>query len=490
MKKMIVPILIILLSSNVLLSHSSPEFETYFSNHTMRIDYFHTGDSKQEFISIDKIYKQNIWAGNPNHLLDHFNNGRYYIKVFNAANQNLIFSKGFDSYFGEYKTTALAAKGIKKTFHETALIPYPKNKVLFTLEFRNRENRLLRLFSQEIDPSSIDIIREILMPGIKIFPIIENGNPHKKVDLAVIAEGYSSQEEEKVKNDLKRVAKIFFSQEPYRSYKNHFNILGIFFPSPESGCDEPRRGIFKKTAVDATFNSLGSERYLLTENNKILRDIAAHVPYDSLLIMINQKRYGGGGIYNFYCTFTIDNQWHPYLLLHEFGHSFAGLADEYYTSSVAYNDFYPRGIEPLEPNITALLKPEKLKWKHLISKGIQIPTPWKKETFDKISQDYQKIRSEINREIASKVREGAPEKEINKIKERSKKLSQENAQKITTYLIKSPFKGKIGAFMGAGYSSKGLYRPMIDCIMFTRGKKPYCKICNGAVIRIIKYYSD
>jgi len=472
----------------VALSQSSPEFDLYFSDHTMRIDYFHTGDNKQEFITIDKIFKQGPWAGNPKHLIDNFNNGRYYIKIFDTTSGKLIYSKGFDSYFGEYKTTTRAGKGIKKTFHETALIPYPKNTIRFTLEIRDRKNQLHSLFSKEIKPSSIEIIQESLITNVKVFPIIHNGDPHQKVDLVFIAEGYSSQEEDKVKNDFNRVSQIFFSQEPYKSYKNHFNISGIFFPSPESGCDEPRRGIYKKTAVDSTFNSLGSERYLLTESNKTLRDIAAHVPYDAVLIMINQKRYGGGGIYNFYCTFTIDNQWHPYLLLHEFGHSFAGLADEYYTSSVAYNDFYPRGIEPIEPNITALLETEELKWKHLVSKGIQIPTPWKKENFDKMSREYQKIRREINLEIAAKVRGGAPE--IEKIKQRSNKLSLENSQKIAIYLNKSSFKGKIGAFMGAGYSSQGLYRPMIDCIMFTRGQKPYCTVCSEAIIRVIKHYSD
>jgi hypothetical protein len=211
---------------------------------------------------------------------------------------------------------------------------------------RNRENILQPLFSQEVDPSSVSIIKENLDKNVKVFKILESGTPHEKVDVAFVAEGYTSEEEKKVEADLKRFTEVFFSHEPYKTYKDRFNIYGVFKPSGESGCDEPRPGIFKNTALNATFNSLGSERYLLTEDNKSLRDIAAHVPYDSLFIMINHKRYGGGGIYNLYCTFTVDNQWYEYLFLHEFGHSFAGLADEYYTSSVAYNEFYPRGVEP------------------------------------------------------------------------------------------------------------------------------------------------
>jgi len=264
----------------------------------------------------------------------------------------------------------------------------------------------------------------------------------------------------------------------------------VFKPSAESGCDEPTHGIFKNTALNASFNSLGSPRYLLTEDNKSLQDIAAHVPYDTLFIMINHKRYGGGGIYNFFCVFTVDNQWYEYLLLHEFGHSFAGLADEYYTSSVAYSEFYPRGVEPTEPNITALLDPKNLKWKNLVTLGIEIPTPWEKEDFDQMDMNYQKIRNKINQEIARNKREGAPKEEVEKLEEKSENLSRLHANKMDEYLQKSMFWEKVGAFEGAGYSAQGLYRPMIDCLMFTKGTKPFCKVCEQAVIRVIKHYSE
>ena len=242
--------------------------------------------------------------------------------------------------------------------------------------------------------------------------------------------------------------------------------------------------------MGATFNSLGSERYLLTEDNKTLRDVGAHVPYDALFIMVNHKRYGGGGIYNLFCTFTADNQWHKYLFLHEFGHSFAGLGDEYYTSSVAYNEFYPRGVEPTEPNITALLDPQNLKWKEFITPGVNIPTPWEKEAFDKMDMDYQKIRQEINQRIAELKRKGAPPDEVDKIEQESERLSREHADKIDAYLAKSKYRDKVGAFEGAGYSAQGLYRPMLDCLMFTKGDKPYCKVCEQSIIKVIKYYSE
>jgi hypothetical protein len=486
----IVSIIIALFISGAMFAQASFNFNDYFVDKTMRLDYFHIGDAKQEWITVDQVYEQGIWAGSRRNLVDKFENGRYYAKIYDAASGQLIFSKGFDSYFGEYKTTSKALKGIKRAYHETILIPYPKKNIVFTLEVRDRENILQPLFSQEIDPSSVSIIKENLEKKVKVFEILKSGSPHEKVDIAFIAEGYTSGEEEKVEADLGRFTEIFFNHEPYRTYKDRFNIYGVFKPSEESGCDEPLPGIYKNTALNATFNSLGSERYLLTEDNRSLRDIAAHVPYDALFIMVNHKRYGGGGIYNLYCTFTVDNQWCEYLFLHEFGHSFAGLADEYYTSSVAYNEFYPRGVEPVEPNITALLDPENLKWKDSLTPDIEIPTPWEKEDFDKMDIAYQEIRREINERIATMKREKAPQAEVEKVEQESERLSREHAKKMDDYLSKSRFRDKVGAFEGAGYSAKGLYRPMLDCIMFTKGKKPFCKVCEQAVVRVIKHYSE
>jgi hypothetical protein len=490
MKRAIVYFIIFLFIPGSPCAQSSLNFDDYFVDKTMRLDYFHIGDAKEEWVTVDQIFEQGIWAGSKRNLIDKLDNGRYYAKIYDSSSGKLIFSKGFDSYFSEYKTTNQALKGIKRTYHETILIPYPKKNIRFALEVRNRENILQPLFSQEVDPSSVSIIKENLDKKVKVFKILKSGNPHEKVDIAFVAEGYTSEEEKKVEADLKRFTEVFFSHEPYRTYKGSFNIYGVFKPSGESGCDEPRPGIFKNTALNATFNSLGSERYLLTEDNKSLRDIAAYVPYDALFIMINHKRYGGGGIYNLYCTFTVDNQWYEYLFLHEFGHSFAGLADEYYTSSVAYNEFYPRGVEPAEPNVTALLDPKNLKWKDLLTPQTEIPTPWEKEDFEKMDMAYQKIRRAINEKIARMKREKAAQVEIEKAELESDRLSREHAIKVDGYFSKSKFRDKVGAFEGAGYSAKGLYRPMLDCLMFTKGKKPFCKVCEQAIIRVIKHYTE
>lgn len=480
----------IILLPTFIYSQQPVNFGDYFLDRTMRIDYYHIGNAEEEIITIDKIYMGGIWAGSKKNLIDNFNNGRYYVKVYDLNSKKLIFSRGFDSYFGEYKTTDPAIKGKKRTYHETVLIPFPKNKIKIEFEVRGKDFNLKPFFSEIIDPQDIFIIKESTGKDVEVIEVVKNGNPENMVDIVIVAEGYTRDERGKLGKDLEKFTRALFSQEPYKSLMNKFNINCIFKPSQESGCDEPSHGIFKNTVVGATFDSLSLERYLLTEENKMLRDIAGVVPYDALIIMVNHKRYGGGGIYNLFCVFTSDNQWFEYLLLHEFGHSFAGLADEYYTSTVAYNEFYPKGIEPTEPNITALLDPQNLKWKELLSKDLEVPTSWEKEEFEKMDLELQKIRNELNSKIAKIKREKASESEIRKLEEEAEKLSFEHAKKVDEFLQKSKYTGKVGAFQGAGYSAKGLYRPMVDCIMFSKGKKPYCKVCEKAIRDIILYLTE
>ena len=467
------------------------KFDSFFIDKTMRIDYFHIGDSESEFITIDQIYKYGIWAGSRVHLLDEFNIGRYLVKIYDKESGELIYSKGFDSYFGEYKTSTDAIDGVKKTFHETANIPYPKKEIIFAMERRDKKNKYYEFFRSEINPEDVNIRTDDLVDlTVMVFEPDNNGDPHNRVDVAIIAEGYTRLEKDKFLADLQYFKDLFFSYEPYKSLEDNFNIYGVFKPSAESGVDEPRAGIFKNTVLNSTFNSLGSERYLLTEDNKSLRDIAANVPYDALYIMVNHERYGGGGIYNFYCTFTSDNIWKDYVFLHEFGHSFAGLADEYYTSSTAYNDFYPKGTEPVERNITALLEPAKLKWKEFGSSGTEIPTPWEKADYDSMDYKWQKERSELNDLIAKLKKESAPESEIEKVQMEYDLKDKLHADEVDKYLASSKYKGVVGAFEGAGYSSQGLYRPMLDCIMFSKGEKPFCKICNDAIIKMVASYTE
>lgn len=466
-------------------------FKDYFVDQTMRIDYFHVGDATSEVITLDQVYQYGVWAGSLTNLLDNFNNGAYYFKIYDVQSGKLIFSRGFDSYFKEYQTSDEAAKGIKRTYHESAIIPFPKNKINFVIEKRDKQNKLNEVYSTEIDPTNLYIIKDAVKDAsVKVYKSHFSGDPHKKVDVAILGDGYSVKDIKKFKKDLERFTKIFFSLEPYKSNKDKFNIYGVLKPSEESGIDEPGANIYKSTSLGTRFYSLGSERYILTEENKIMRDVASHVPYDAIYIMCNTARYGGGGIYNFYCTFASDNQFSPYIFLHEFGHSFGGLADEYYTSDVAYNEFYPAGLEPVEPNITRLLDKNNLKWKDVITKGIEIPTPWEKENYDEMDMEWQKERRELNKAIAELKRNRVPQKEINAKQNVYNSKDKLHSDEVDKYLQASKYWNKVGAFEGAGYSSKGMYRSMLDCIMFSKGTKPFCKVCEDHVKKVIHHFAE
>jgi IgA peptidase M64/peptidase M64-like protein len=482
-----VPVTIFFLLSNHL--YSQENFEKYFTDATLRIDYSHTGDATKETEAIVQMYQYGTWAGSVVNLVDTLNYGAYYYKVLDQKSGTLIYSKGFDSYFKEYQTSTPAIGGTVKTFYESAILPYPKNKIVFLLEKRDKKNLFHEIFRAQIDPADNSISKNAATDSsVRVYEAVMNGDPHKMIDIAIIAEGYTEQENEKFRNDLKRSAEVFFRAEPCKSNKDKFNIRGVFKPSMESGVDEPGAGIFKNTAVSASFDALGSERYLLTEDNKALRDIASHAPYDALYIMVNSNRYGGGGIYNFYCVYTSDNINTAYLMVHEFGHSFFGLADEYYTSSTSYNDFYSPEVEPYEPNITALKDPSNIKWKHLLSEGIQIPTPWEKTAYDTIDMAWQKVRASLNGHITTLKKNKAPAEEIAAAKSEYDKRSAGRIKEAQEFLEKSKYAGKTGAFEGAGYAAKGLYRGSVNCIMFTQANY-FCPVCQYAMTKMIEWYS-
>jgi hypothetical protein len=467
------------------------KFDEFYIDQTLRIDFYHSGDAKSELITLDHLYRYGIWAGSRTKLLDLFNNGRYYVKVYDPVSGQLIFSRGFDSYFGEYKTSDQALQGIARTYHESVLMPVPRKTVHLIVEGRDRSNQLHELFDTEINPDENSVIREKLTdPAVQVMNSHISGDPHGRVDLVILGEGYTIQEEDKFKADLKRFTQLFLNHPPYKFMPDKFNIYGVYKPSLESGVDEPDAGIYKNSVLNVTFNSLGSERYLLTEDNKTMHDLAAHVPCDAIVIMVNHSRYGGGGIYNFFCTFTTDNQWHDYLFLHEFGHSFAGLADEYYSSDVAYNEFYPLGIEPVEYNITALLDPKNIKWKNLLTDQIALPTPWEKAEYDSMDLAWQKLRRQMLKNITDLKQRGAAYTEIKKAQDEYDNQDRAHAREQDALLKKSKYKDMVGAFEGAGYSAKGLYRPMLDCIMFSKGTKSYCKVCEQAIISVVEHYTE
>jgi uncharacterized FlaG/YvyC family protein len=488
MKKSCIFLLTLFFSSALLVSEDIP-FEACFTDHTMRIDFFQTGDSDETYVSIDQIYKYPKWAGNPKKTIDTMNSGMYYVKIVDKATNRLLYSKGFATLFGEYKTTDDAKNNIKKTYLQTALIPYPKYPFMFIIEARDKNNLLYPQFVINIDPRDENIIHEESNTDDRIYKAIENGDPHDKVDIVFIAEGYKAEDWEKFKKDVDRFTKAIFRAEPFQSHKEKFNVSGVFRASQHRGTDEPTKGIFKNTVLDSSYNALNTPRYLLIDDTKTLRDIASRVPYDTLIVMANTPRYGGGGIYNDYTIFTSDDERSEQTLMHEFGHGFADLADEYFTSSVAYNEFYPPGVEPYEPNITALLNPEHIKWKHLLAPGIPIPTPWGQEEVEILEKKKKEAANKAKQLISSLEHDQASEVDIRKVQEDLNSTLEQINMEIKKVLLKyqEKYKGKIGVFEGAGYSPKGLFRSEVHVGMFSNGE--YGPVSEEAILRIIYHLS-
>ena len=466
-------------------------FDEYFLDKALRFDLYQVGDAKDEIATLDQIYQEGIWPESRTHLIDPFGYGHYAVKLYDVASNRLIYSRGFDSTYAEYKTTTPALNGVKRVFERSVRVPHPKRPFLFVIEARDKLHLLHPIFSQTVDPSDYHIIREATAAGDVIYEPLKNGDPHEKVDFAFISEGYAAGDLDKFKADVDRISAYLFTVEPYKSEKSKFNIRGVFHPSPERAMDEPRQRVYRKTALNASFNAFDLDRYMLIEEDHRMHEIAAEVPYDAILVLVNSKRYGGGSIAMDYCVSTVDNAVSPQVLIHELGHSFGGLADEYYTSEVSYNDFYPKGVEPLEPNITALLDPANIKWKDLLSPGIAVPTEYGKDKIEALMAERRKNREAQAREVEGAKNKGADDAKVKKIEAKYRDADQAVSKKIEDVRREyASLEDKVGAFEGAGYAAKGLYRPSIYCIMISSPKGEFCRVCQRAISRMIDYFSE
>jgi len=451
-------------------------FEKTFSEKTLRFDYYHSGTAGHEEISVDQFRVEGDWPGSRKHLVDDTNLGKFLFQVIDVASNRVIYSRGFCSIFGEWETTAEASQGIWRTFHESQRFPEPKMPCQLVIKKRGTAGAFREIFTTQVDPSSRFVDRSALGSSGRVWEVFKNGPPQYKVDLLVLGDGYIPEELGKYRKDVKRLVSVLFETEPFHSRRDDFNVWAIDLPSEESGISNPRSGVWKNSALGLSFNAFDSDRYVLSFENKTIREVAAQAPYDTMIMVFNGRKYGGGGIFNLWATCASDSEVAPYVFVHELGHSFAGLADEYYTSDVAYEDFNAPGTEPWEPNVTALLDGTELKWKDHTGASTPIPTPWNQDAYDKAAYEYQEKRSQLRAEGASE--------------EAVEQLFEEIKQKTTPMLNSEEYAGRVGAFEGAGYQAKGLFRPSVDCIMFSRNPKTFCKVCEEALIRVINLYSE
>jgi len=394
----------------------------------MRFDFLLGGNSNDEKVYPEQIKKEPFWAGSKKNLADPFNYGNYRFRIIDVKSDSLIFSKGFSTLFEEWQSTA-EAKETDKTFYQSAIFPFPKRKIRLEIDSRQRDGNFKTIYKTEINPDNYFILNETPIQ-FETFEILNNGKPENKVDIVILAEGYTALEMEKFKEDAKRVTQYLFDEEPFKSEKGKFNVSAVLTPSPESGTDIPGENIYKNTRFNSTFYTFDVSRYLTTSDMKNILDAAAIVPYDHIYVLVNTERYGGGGFYNFLSVCTADNSLTKEVFVHEFGHGFAGLGDEYYNSEVAYEDFYNLKVEPWEPNITTLVNFDS-KWKSMVEESIEIPTP-------------------------------------------------RNAKYDNT----------VGVFEGGGYMSKGIYSPFIDCRMKSNNAKGFCPVCKESIKKVIQFYSE
>ncbi|MFN5798685.1 MAG: M64 family metallopeptidase, partial [Planctomyces sp.] len=350
-------------------------------------------------------------------------------RIYDAATGRLICQRSLDTLFSEYTTTTPATQNIRRAFEFVLRFPLPKAPVRLVLEERSRSYQYEQVFETDIRPDDLHIRRESVLQD-EIHELKIAGPPQNSLDITFLSEGYTAEQAADFKADVQRMADFLMNQPPYNDFKDRLSIRGVFRPSPEQGTDEPHQRIYKNTNLGATFNIFDLDRYLLSEQNHNIHRMAAQVPSDTVVVLANSKTYGGGAVCLDYCISTTGHNNSPFVFLHEFAHSFAGLADEY-TGNVAYNQMYPEDQEPMEANITRNLNRETLKWRHLLSPDVELPTP---------------------------------------------ELPQPEASQ----------KQLVGAFEGGGYVRKGIFRSEQDCWMGSQRKdEGFCAVCREAIRQTI-----
>ena len=404
------------------------DFKNYFvADSALRVDFFLAGNAQSQTAYFDAVYCEAVWGGNPSNTLEPFSYGEYEFKVYDKASNTLIFTKGFSSLFQEWRTTA-ESKLVSRAFTQSMRIPKPKQPVIIEISERKKADGLFySMFSMELDPKSIFINGE-KKQKYPVEALQKMGDPAKKVDLVIIAEGYQLAEMDSFIADAKRMVDYLFQYEPYKSNKDDFNVWLVKANSQDSGPDNPGKNQWNNTVASSTFFTFNSERYLTTFDYKALADLTTGVPCDAMYVLVNSEKYGGGGIYGYYALSSARHAMSPQVFIHEFGHSFGALGDEYFDSSTPYDDFYNLKVEPWEPNITTMVNFDR-KWKGMIDKSTPTPTP----------------ATEANADL-------------------------------------------VGLFEGGGYMAKGIFRPMQNCRMRTNTAKGFCPVCQRSIEKVIQFY--
>lgn len=422
--------LLVLVASSV----SGQQFSDHFISQTCRVDLQFGGNHTTTKVYLDKVKKEPYWGGRVNRLTQAFIAGDFRFCVSDSATGQMLYNDGFNTLFREWQTTD-EAQLTDKSFENSILFPYPVSTVVLSIDRRLGYDRWERIFTHTINPAD-PLIHSVRPPAVKVKVIKEGRDPSRAVDVAIVAEGYTARELKKFYREAERLAAYLLSHEPFKKHADRMNFYAVGAVSEESGVSMPNVNSWLNTAMGAHYHTFYSPRYLTSPQHYRIRDLASAVPYDAIYILANTNEYGGGGIYNFYALTAARGRNAREVTVHEFGHSFAGLADEYfYEHGDVLDAIYDVTVEPWEPNITSLQQFD-LKWKKMLPAGKAIPTP--------LPED-------------------------------------QTGRKSTS---------AIGVYEGAGYKTKGMYRPTPDCRMKTNTAGDFCPVCIGAVEERILLLSE
>ena len=467
------PFLVKFLSSVLLLGVSFTAFAQVASP-TVRVDYYHSGNADMEMFSLHQVVIEPLpWPGNPDKALDTAQRGHFMFQVEDTESGDVLYSRGFSSIFQEWQSTG-EARQMNRGFHESVRFPKPDKPVRLRILKRNEAQGFESIWTADIDTDDMLVVRANTPAPAGVLELHVSGAPSRKVDLVILGDGYTAEQADKFAADAQRLTDALFTYSPFKERAGDFNVWGINPPAIESGVNRPSNGTFRHSPSGTTYDAFRSERYILAFDNLGMRGILQHAPYEFIVILGNSETYGGGGIYGLYSTVAADSDWSEYVFVHELGHHFAALADEYYTSDVAYEPTTDRP-EPWEPNVTALHDPHKLKWGRLVEKGTALPTAWPKEDFEAFQRENQARRRQLRADQR-------PEAEMNQ-------LFRDEQEWVTNLFAQYPATNSVvGAFEGANYEASGYFRSEMNCIMFTRNNV-FCQVCSDAVEEIIDMYT-
>ncbi len=423
------PLLAALAALLTALPAGAQRFEDHFEDKTLRLDYIFAGTNRTQSLYVDQLCAVPGWAGRRHHLKELPLTGNGQITLRDAATGDTLYRHSFSSLFQEWQVTEEAATW-HKSFENSFLVPFPKRPATVTVTLRDTHGRTCAEMTHRVDPADV-LIRALPPSQAEHRYIHRAGNPAECIDVALVAEGYTAEEMSVFYADCEATVKAILAHEPFKSTADRFNFVAVASPSLDSGVSEPGKGLWRRTAVDSHFDTFYSPRYLTTPHLKQLHDLLTGVPYEHIVILANTDTYGGGGIYNSYTLTTAHHANFAPVVVHEFGHSFGGLADEYFYDD-QYEPLFPADTEPWEQNITTLVN-FAAKWADMLPEGTPVPTP--------------------------------------------------------VALAKDDRYERVGVYEGAGYQSKGVYRPVDDCRMRTNTAPAFCPVCRRALQRLIDFYT-